>query len=145
MKELLVDYWPYLTGVLALFLKPGPKPVWKMLLDSVVKPKPNTTTKPDVLSLLPMLIERLAKKPPVDVTPVTDPPSTPHDIIAMITDLLSKPDGPPAVNEDHATHDMQHLVSCAESVAKKHPDYDITVVVNDTGVKVDKTKRVKPQ
>ena len=149
MIPLLTTYWPAIAGALALFLKPGEKPIWKMLVDVVARPKPNAPGTPnDILSLLPVLLDKLAKKPPVPTTPEPKPqpkvPSNLQDIVALILDQLSQPETKP-IDEHEAPidQDMAHLVACSQSVAAKYPEYDIAVTVNASGVNVQKVKRAE--
>ena len=145
MQEILQTWWPAIGGVLALFLKPGEKPIWKILLDSVVKPKPSTPQVPsDILTLLPALLEKLAKKPPTN-TPVPETPKNPEtlqDIVALIFDQLVTTDTPDE-HSDPTKGDIAHLLGCANEVAAKHPDSDVTITINASGVNAVVVKRAE--
>jgi len=144
VQEVLVNWWPVVLAVLAAFLKPGDKPIWKIVMDAVVKPKtPSDQPKPDVLSLVPMLLERLANKPPAVTDKPKTPaiPSTPQDVVSLIMDLLSGPAEPE--KHDHDNDDVAQLLRCANIVAAKHPDSDVKIVIDASGATATVVKRVQ--
>jgi hypothetical protein len=163
MLSLLSTYAVPLIGtvILGLFAKPtNDKTVLQNILN-VLKPSTTSpTTNPlptDLLKLLPSLLDQLLRKPPPVSpdeplpAPVTEPKS-PQDLITYILSLLSLPTSPiapgPDLDEliDPVEHhsDIASLVACANAVAVAHPDFDISVVVNENGVQVGKVKRAKP-
>ena len=167
MLSLLTTYAVPIIGsaILAAFAKPDKDkpPIWKRLVDSVVKPSTPTTTNTsplpaDLTNILPSLLDQLLRKPPpvTPSEPVPTPadPKSPNDLIAYILSLLSLPSSPttttPTITDvdliSPAEHhsDIASLVACANAVAVANPDCDITVTIDEDGVKVEKVKRVKP-
>lgn len=145
------------AAFLSVFLRPDKNkpPIWKRLVDSVVKPSsPNMPMPTDVVKLLPSLLTQLLRKPPPVSpdeplpSPVSEPKS-PQDLFAYILSLLALPNSTTtdveliAPIEHH--NDIASLVACANAVAVANPDFDITVTVNEAGVQVGKVKRVQPK
>ena len=144
MIPVLTTYWPVIAGALALFLKPGEKPIWKVLVDTVVPSKPTPGTPNDILTMLPVLLDKLAKKPPT-MTPAPNEPKVPsnlQDIVALILDQLATPETP-IDHKDPTNGDIAHLLGCANEVAAKHPDSDVTITINASGVNAIVVKRAE--
>lgn len=145
----IVQYWPAAAmALLSLFVTPKEKPVWKIIKDLIV---PSTTDAPadpkNILSMIPVLLKRLEqKKPPIDEDPSTpDKPvtNTPEDLVELLVDMLSKPEPPEDVLDPSDDMDVDDLVSCANAVAAKYPNHDISVSVTDGEVTVSKVKRAE--
>lgn len=142
MWTLLSTYAVPLIGsaILAAFAKPNKDkpPIWKRIVESVVKP-----SKPEELKLMPSLLRQLLnKKPPADGTLI--PADDSQDLLTHILSLLSLPDDEKVVKPAVVEHgEIADLVACANAVSANNPDCDIQVVINETGVQVTKVKRAK--
>lgn len=163
IAELLPTVLPWIIGGgLTSLLKVGDKTLAQRLAamlrrkTTVTVPDPASPIAPgDWLSLLPSLLEKLAKRPPVDpgtpLTPATTPTNT-QDLVNMVLDLLSKTEKippnttiTPALPQDPPPEvfDEADLVRCAIACAKAYPDHDFSVLITSKGVQVSKDERPK--
>jgi hypothetical protein len=135
--------------------KPGTpyKPLLSLLF-SLIGGKP-TTTEPanPILAMFPMLaplLQQLADKKPVEkVVPAPDPAvitKDPSQLLSWLLSTLNAPEKP----DDHSIisktneGDIAHLLGCANAVAAKNPDSDVTIKIDANGVDAKVVKRAKP-
>lgn len=133
---------PYTSLIQALLTKLG-----------IVKPTtpavPSTPNNP-LLSLIPLLgpiLAQLADKKPV-ATPIApiDPDVIAKDPTQLMTWLLSLLNAPEKIDTiiepQTKDGDIAHLLGCANAVAVKNPDSDVTITIDANGVNAKVVKRV---
>lgn len=119
----------------------------------IVKPTtpvvPGTPSSP-LLSLIPLLgpvLAQLAEKKPV-ATPIVpiDPAVIAKDPNQLMTWLLSLLNAPEKIDTPIEPQtkdgDIAHLLGCANAVAAKNPDSDVTITIDANGVNAKVAKRV---
>lgn len=147
-----------LGGGLVAFPVNAPKtpytPLIQALLTKIGLIKPTTpsvpTTTSPLLSLIPLLgpiLAQLADKKPI-ATPVAPPDPTrviedPNQLMTWLLSLLNAPEKIDVPIESQTKDgDIAHLLGCANAVAAKNPDSDVTITIDANGVNAKVVKRV---